>query len=441
MPRLHVLLRAFFWTALYLLLALLPLSLAMLGERPEGRGFWIELGVGLGLVGYVMLGLQFATTSRFGWVMPYFGTDAEVRFHRIAAMLAVGFVLLHPVVLFLANSEFLDFLNPWSNLPRAVSLVVVVIALVLLIVLSLWRLTFRLNYEWWRLSHGGLAVLVILIGLAHGLQVEHYVSGFWKRAAWVIAAVIPLGLWGISRGVKPLRFARQPWKVVEVHPESPDVHRLVLEPDGHSGIHFRAGQYAWLTVNESPWTLQQHPFSFLSSDQSPDRVEFGIKALGDFTETVGDISPGKRAYLEGPYGSFRIDSDADGAIFIVGGIGVTPVMSILKSCRDRMDSRPFWLLYANPSWEEIPFRKELERIARDFRLTIVHVLESPPDGWQGETGIVTKELLERQIAKTSLENPRYLTCGPDPMMDVVEASLIQLGVPHFRFVSERFAWV
>lgn len=441
LPSLHVFARIVFWIAVYLVIALSPLALAIFGDRPPARSFWIELGVGLGLVGYAMLGLQFATTSRFRWVTPYFGTDAEVGFHRVAGILAVALVLAHPAVLFLAEPKFLDYLNPWSNLPRAAALTVVLFSLVLLVALSLWRLSFRLNYEWWRLIHGLLAVIVILIGLAHALQVEHYVAGRGKRVAWVGGAIIPLGLWVAARAIKPMRSGKRPWRVVAVRPDCPDVYRLILEPDGHAGIRFEPGQYAWLTIHESPWTLQQHPFSFLSSSEAPDRLEFGIKALGDFTRSIADVPVGTRAYLEGPYGSFSLDPKADRAVFVVGGIGITPVMSILQTCRDRGDRRQFLLINGNPNWEEVPFREELDSLTEDLKLKITHVLTSPTDDWDGKTGYVTPELLDRHLASFACENTQYFTCGPDPMMDVVENALLARGIPQARFVAERFAFV
>jgi DMSO/TMAO reductase YedYZ heme-binding membrane subunit len=149
-----VALRLAFWGALYLALALLPLGVAMLGESATGRGFLVELGVGLGIAGYAMLALQFLTTTRFRWVAPSFGTDAKIHFHRETGILAFVFVLAHPILLFFADRRFLDFLNPWADLPRAAGLSLATVALILLLVLPLWRAAFRMSYEWWRLTHG-----------------------------------------------------------------------------------------------------------------------------------------------------------------------------------------------------------------------------------------------------------------------------------------------
>ena len=434
----EVLRKVAYWSAAYLLVALLPLGVAMLGETPAGRGFWIEFGVGLGIVGFALLGLQFVTTTRFRWIAPYFGTDAKMQFHRETGILAVAFVLAHPIILFVAEPQYLEFLNPWSNLPRALFLSGATIALILLIVLPLWRLRLRMSYEWWRMTHGGLAFVVVFVGLAHSLQVGHYVTGIGKQAVWLLGAGVALGLLFHTRFVKPLLMQRHPYRVVEVRPDCQGVYSLVLEPEGHAGITFQAGQYAWLTVGETPFTLQQHPFSFASSDAVSGRIEFGIKDLGDFTATIKDLQPGTRAFLEGPYGSFTLDPQAQRAVFVLGGIGITPALSILRSCWDRQDRRPLLLIYANNRWDEIAFRNELDDLSQHLDLEIVHVLATPPEGWTGESGFVTGDVLARYLSGRKGQDVQYFVCGPAAMMDVVERALVAQGVPPWRLVSERF---
>jgi len=430
--------RVVFWGVVYLLVTLLPLGVAMLGAVPAGRGFLLEFGVGLGMVGFAMLGIQFVTTARFRWVAPYFGSDAKVQFHRETGILALALLLAHPIVLCVADARYLAFLDPWVNLPRAIFLSGTTVALILLIVLPLWRLSLRVSYEWWRVTHGALAAAVIVVGLAHALQVGHYVAGVGKQAAWVGEAGLALGLLLHTRIVKPLRMRRTPYRVVEVQADCPEVYRLVLAPEGHAGMTFRAGQYAWLTIAETPFTLQQHPFSMISSEAAPERIEFGIKELGDFTGTIKQVPPGSRAYLEGPYGSFSLDPKAAGAVFVVGGIGVTPALSMLRTCRDRGDRRPLLLIYANNRWDEVPFRQELEALREQLDLEIVHVLAEPPEGWEGERGFVTEDLLTRYLAGRREMDLQYFVCGPPPMMEIVERGLVAQGVPLSRRYSERF---
>src|SRR6185295_17642988 len=104
------------------------------------------------------------------------------------------------------------------------------------------------------------------------------------------------------RILKPLQMAMRPYRVVNVRPLGPLTWTVAVQPMGHGGMKFRAGQFAWLTFGPTPFSMQQHPFSFASSAMHPERIEFAIKELGDFTSTIQDLKIGERAYLEGPYG-------------------------------------------------------------------------------------------------------------------------------------------
>jgi predicted ferric reductase len=277
------------------LVGILPLGIAYFVAADEGRGFWIEFGVGLGMVAFALLGMQFITTARFRWVAPSVGSDAVIYFHRRAGILLLLIFLGHPLILFAADPEYLAYLDPRENFLRAVSLIAATIAMLLVVILPLCGLRFGLSYEWWRLTHGLLAAAVLAVGLAHSLMVGHYVSGLAVQATWVAVTLITIGLLVHVRVVKPFRMRRKPYRVAEVIPERGDVYVLALEPDGHDGMTFAAGQYAWLTLGETPFSLQQHPFSMSSSATVRERIEFAIKEAGDFTSTIKDVRPGTQS--------------------------------------------------------------------------------------------------------------------------------------------------
>jgi predicted ferric reductase len=431
-------LTALAWILLYLAVVLLPLAVIAIAP-PPGRDFWTELSVTLGFIGLAMLGLQFALTARFRRVQAPYGMDVVIQFHRQISLVAFAFILTHPVILAVSQPARLQMLNPlegelsvrlgWS----AVTL------LALLIVTALWRVRFGLTYEWWRLSHGLLAVGGLALALWHVVEVGYYLGDPWKQALWAAMALVVVGLLGYVRVVKPWMLIRRPWVVEEVRREHGDAWTLVLRADGHEGLDFRPGQFAWLTVRSSPFALEEHPFSFSSSALQPDRVELGIKELGDFTSRIGSIEPGSRAFLDGPYGAFSLDRyHGAGYVFIAGGIGITPVMSMLRTLEERGDTRPVLLLYANPDWDGVTFRDEVDRFAGRPHIRVVHVLNDPPEGWQGETGFVDAGVLDRYLPEHP-ETHQYFVCGPPPMMDAVERALREQGVPLERIQEERFS--
>jgi predicted ferric reductase len=259
------------------------------------------------------------------------------------------------------------------------------------------------------------------------------------RWLWIVWTLAWVGLLLRVRLAKPLVLARRPWIVREVRAERGDVATVALEPDGHPGFRFRAGQFAWLTLGGSPFAAVEHPFSFSASAQRAPRVEFAVKASGDHTRwLVGSAKAGDRAFVDGPFGTMSVDAfpDADGHAFIAGGIGIAPCLSMLRTLADRGDRRPHVLVYGTGDWERTPFREELARLARHLDLAVVHVLERPPAGWTGETGVVTEALLARHLPRGGRRG--HFVCGPPAMMDAVEAALSRLGVPLGDVYAERF---
>jgi predicted ferric reductase len=199
-------------------------------------------------------------------------------------------------------------------------------------------------------------------------------------------------------------------------------------------------QFAWFAMGRSPFSITQHPFSFASSAER-DEVELAVKALGDFTSRVSELEPGMTVYVDGPHGVFSIDQDeGPGFGLIAGGVGIAGLISMLRTMADRQDVRPVLLFYANREWDGVAFRDELERLKDGLTLTVVHVLERPPEDWTGETGYVTAEVLSRHLPP-GYRRFQFFICGPDPMMDAAEAALIGLGVPSERVHTERFDMV
>ena len=125
-------------------------------------------------------------------------------------------------------------------------------------------------------------------------------------------------------------------------------------------------------------------------------------------------------------------------MFIVGGVGITPALSILRTMRDADDLRPAWLVYGARSSATVLPRAELETLARDQSLELTLVIEEPPPGWAGERGLITREVLARSLPDPSTPDLQYFVCGPRPIMDAVGEALSGLGVPARAVRSERF---
>ncbi len=429
------------WLLLYLAVVTLPLLLMLVPPVPTGRGFWLELSVALGFVGLTQIVLQLVLISRFKSLSAPYGIDIILRFHRQIALVAIAFILIHPVLIIVDTPARVKLLNPlggtWASRTAWISL----FCLAGLAVTSLFRLRLGLTYERWRLLHLILAGGAIIFALLHVVMAGLYTNTLWKHAVWVLpgGALVLLVLY--TRLIKPGFFPDSVWRVAEVRPERGNCVTLVLEPDGHEGMSFAPGQFVWITLGDRKITMQENPFSIRSSAARPARLEFGIKKMGDFTENLPHVKPGTRAVLQGPHGAFSIDRyPAVGYVFIAGGIGVTPLMSFLHTMADRRDPRPVILVYADKTLEDMAFQEELAELESRLDLEVVYVPEKAGEDWQGETGFVTWDILERHVPKDLIHREFFL-CGPGPMMASLHKALKAAGVHQDHIHLELFELV
>jgi predicted ferric reductase len=315
--------------------------------------------------------------------------------------------------------------------------------LLVLVGLSLLRRRLRIPYWAWQLTHGLLAVVVVVLALAHIDGVGYYTEGPVRRGLFdaMGGGLVVIVVW--ARIVAPLTRLRRPWRVVTVEPERAGSTTVTLEPIGHDGFVFKPGQFAW--VSRWPVSISQHPFSFSSpgDGQPGGPVAMTIKALGGWTRRVGSLARGHRIYLDGPHGEFSMDlHQAEGYVFVAGGVGITPLFSMVATMCVRGDVRPAVLVYVNRDWDSVIFRDQLAELALDMpNLRVVHVLRRPPLGWRGERGRLSADLLRRHLPARQYRRFAYFICGPEALMDAAEDALVEIGVPAEQVHSERFAMV
>jgi predicted ferric reductase len=429
------------WVFVYLLIVAFPLLILLLGPVPRGGGRWWDFSMALGFAGLAMIGVQFLLTARFQRASAPFGMDIIYYFHRWAAVLGVGLVVGHYLILRVRYGGSLGPLNPfeapWPLTAGRVSLLL----FVGIIVSSLWRKSLRLEYDRWRLWHGLLAVVAVVLAILHVAGVGYYTRAPWKLAVWTAYSGCWLLLLGYIRLYKPWQLSRRPYEVTAVEPERGDAWTLTLTPRGSQArLAFRPGQFAWLSLGRSPYRAREHPFSFSGSAEHPRELRFTIKELGDFTRTIGRTPVGTVAYVDGPHGVFTPDAypGAPGFVMIAGGVGIAPMMSMLRTLADRGDQRPLELLYGNSSWERVLFREELATLPERLNLRVTLVLHEPHPGWTGPTGMLSPEVVRAAISATSLRDHVFFLCGPQPMTDSVQATLRERGVPLGRMHVELF---
>jgi predicted ferric reductase len=428
------------WVAAYCLAAALPLAAVLVSSPSAGRGLVVELASALGIVALTLLALQLALPARLGLVARPLGAEVAIRLHRHMADVLVAAVAAHGALVVVGDPSNLALFDPLGAPWRAKAAVASSVALAALIASSVLRRRLGLPYARWRGLHNALGIGALALGLLHAIGVDRYLT--YGPAGLLTAGLAGLGVVGLVelRLLRPRRLARRPYVVERVEKERGGATTLALRADGHHGHHFRPGQFAWLKLAEAPHALVEHPFSYSSSASHPERPAFTIKAYGDFTSRVPQLPPGTRVLLDGPHGSYRPRRHAERFVLIAGGIGITPIISLLRSAADTADRRPFVLVYGSMRWDEVTFREELDRLQQRLDLRVVHVLTEPPPAWTGETGFIDTDLLARHLP-ADLSRSDVFLCGPPPMLDAAIKGLGRLRVAPEHLHAEQFVTV
>ena len=432
--------RAGAWIALYFALVAAPLLMLLAGPLPKGGGRAWDFAMALGFGGLAVMGLQFVLTARFRRATAPFGIDIIYYFHRYAALVAIGLVLAHYLILRFAYTDAIGpaspLAAPWHMTAGRISLGLFLV----LIVSSLGRKWLRLEYDAWRIGHAVMAVAAMVLAIVHIMGVGHYTAAAWRGTVWTGYSAVWLLVVGYIRGWRPWGLRRRPYRVVSVQAERGRSWTVTLEPEGgRAPLRFRPGQFAWLSLGCSPFRAREHPFSFSGSAADPRRLQFTIKELGDFTRTIGTVPPGTVAYVDGPHGVFSTDlfPDSPGFVFVAGGVGMAPIMCMLRTLADRGDRRPLRLVHGSRRWEDVLFREEVEALSGRLNLQVFHVLQEPPPDWTGGTGVLSEDVIGPVIAPRAATDVFFL-CGPKPMTESVQRTLRRQGVPLRRIQTELF---
>jgi len=425
------------WIAGFVLLAVAPLLLLIATAVPPATHFAWDFAIGLGFGATMLLLLMSLLIARFRLLTAPFGIDIIYYFHRQVALLMLLLVLAHLLTL-LSVEPLLVYLFKWPGDPVVWTGTGATITIIALIVTALARKRLHIAYETWRRFHAGAAIVAVLLTLAHLWSVSYYSGVSPHSGLWITLAVGWLLLTLFVRLVKPLWQMARPYQVKTVTAQQGNSWSLTIEPVGHGGLGFKPGQFAWISTRHSPFALAEHPFSFSSSVDDCPQLEFTIKQLGDYSSTIKDLKPGEPVYVDGPYGVFSIDQyDAPGYMFIAGGIGIAPIISMLRTLSARSDQRPLTLIFANCSSDSIIYKQELDQLSQYLNLKLVHVLTEAPTDWQCEIGMVNHDLLCRHLSPVQSQW-HYFVCGPTPMMKVVERSLHKQGISYGHIHSEIF---
>ena len=314
-------------------------------------------------------------------------------------------------------------------------------ALVLLVIVVASTAFFKIvrrGFRIWRLVHNS-AALILIMAFLHAARWGSDMQFAAVRIPTALLLVIALASYIHHKVVKKIIIRKNPFLVKDVTRETQDTWTIKLEPKNGKPFSYRPGQFLFITFVSENLSKEEHPFTISSSPTTDGYITITVKESGDYTSHIGEVKAGDVAYVEAPYGRFSfMNFDVSEIVFIAGGVGITPILSMLRYLGDKKSSMPVTLIWGNKTQAYIIRRGEIEEMKRNLPTLKIHHVLSMESEWEGETGFVDREKIER-LSGPLLGRKDYFVCGPPVMMKKVIATLLKSDVPKRKIHFERFS--
>jgi ferredoxin-NADP reductase len=220
--------------------------------------------------------------------------------------------------------------------------------------------------------------------------------------------------------------------------ETADVTSFIFSSD--KPMEFIPGQYTKVeVVHDNPDDRGTTRYFSISAAPSEGHIQITTRLSersSTFKTALNALPVGAQIPARAPSGSFVYTDTTRPAIFIAGGIGVTPFRSIIKEFDIQNTEMPITLIYASRT-PDIAFKDLFDDIAqRHSSFKVIYVIDQPAEGWTGEVGYITAELIKKYVP--DIQIPLFYASGPKPMVEGLEKTLEEMGIDQNNIKHDYF---
>lgn len=392
--------------------------------------FLYSIGKLAGLIGFLFLSVLIISGDTARFFDRFLGMDRIIKFQRKFSIITTIFVLSHPIFFILSDISYLNYLIPgYAHIPLALG----TIGLYLYVIIGISSVLYkRISYQIWQYIHI-LTYILFFFSLYHALNVGSDAGNILIKTIFDVLLIGVIG-GGIYRAYYKIKHKNFKCYVKEIKWKTSDVFTLKLRPN--KKFYFKSGQFCFLRINKDK-LYARHPFT-ISSSQNEDTLDFTMKITGRFTKIASQLKVGEEVKVDGPFGIFTIENKKKDLVFIAGGVGITPFMSIIKDHMHKNKTQNILLLYGSRTKKNIIFKSELDKIEEEgFKK--VYILSNDEASFEMcERGYIDKAVINRYVK--DMKNTLFYICGPQLMKDCVKKSLVDLGVDEQSIFIEDFFW-
>lgn len=379
------------------------------------------------------LSINFLLSTKLKFFEKIFnGLDRMYRVHKVVGRTSLIFILLHPLFLIISRYPNIDVILTYIIPVGSIEIAAGVIAVYVFLVLIALTVAIRLPYHWWHNSHKILGIVLILAG-SHAVFAGSDISKYPMLRFWIIFICSI----GIISWIYMLLFYKifgpKFNVVIDRINHLKNVSEIMFKKP--IGFNYRPGQFLFIRFPRFEGYKELFPFS-ISSDPSQKYVRISVKRSGDFTSNkIPRLKKGDKAIIMGPYGKFGegyLKHDKD-TLWIAGGIGITPFLSLAKHESTFPSDRKVLLFWAVKDKNDAFHDKELKAEAKKNKNFEYITWFSKEKG-----RLNIKDIVEISEDKINFDEVRVLMCGPPPMIYALSRGFKRLGVSYHKILFEDF---
>lgn len=379
--------------------------------------------------GTVLYSWSLVLSARWLWTDRLFhGLDKAYKWHHISGGFSFLLLTFHPLFLTIrlfgidpskAASLWIITEN-WQVNFGAIALYAIAVLLAVTVFVRLRHQAF----VWFHSILGG----VFFLGFLHAVLAHGNMAKFWPLEYYMVAVMLTAMYAFLYHSVfglfLPSRYRYVVESVKQLGKDNVEIH---LQPTGRL-MNFVPGQFAFVSFHGTPVSPEAHPFSMASGFREKN-LRFVVKALGDYSASLLALRPKTEALIEGPHGGFSYKHTANRSqVWIAGGIGVTPFLSMARSLGPGYHIDFYYCVL---SMEEAFFDAEFQALAAMYPDFHLHTF------CQDTQGFINTEFLQKDCG---IDGRDIFICGPPPMMKAVQAGLTKAGVPEKQIHFEDFSF-
>jgi predicted ferric reductase len=408
------------------------------------------------MTGVALMSMNFLIATRWRFIEKFFGGfDVSYKVHDLLGRTALVLVMAHPILLSLTAlgnaTGFLSYYIPGSILAYNLGM----FALWLFIILVVITIFIKLPYHIWKFFHMFMG-FAFFIAFAHALNTQSYITPYLPFKVWTYGMFV-LGL--VSGAYKSFLYkylAPGGHFTVKAVKQLGDITEIWFEPaDERSralAAKSKAGQYFFLSIHGNPnVSPEEHPYSLSAietdAEGNPTRnMRLSVKSLGDHSKLLPKLEVGDRARFVGPFGFFSAThARATGyQIWLAGGVGVTPFLSMLQHEHDLITkqgidpvSRPrIHIFYGTKVETEAVYDQEISALVTGLGHVNLHKHYTDANGFMSADWIME----QAGTKDTELPFVSVLQCGPPGMMKALEKQFLDKGLDPARVIYEEFSF-